>query len=118
MYFIIYRIIIFIPWVFLYFIGDKYPLTAASQASLAQPLIAHTLGLLIFIPYFVFSKRVKATFNQPLEPDNKLEGVMVPIQTFFGKVEVFLYKIRKFLIPLTLAFIMLTFFLVILITAL
>jgi len=117
MYFIIYRIAIFIPWVFLYFIGGKYPLTTASQASLAQPLIAHTLGLLIFIPYFVFSKRVKATFTQPLEVDNWLEGVIGPIQPFFGKIEVFLHKARKFLIPLTLAFIILTFFMGILITA-
>jgi hypothetical protein len=117
MYFIIYRIAIFIPWVFIYFIGSKYPLTAASQANLAQPLIAHTLGLLIFIPYFVFSKRVKVTFNQPLEVGNSLEGVIVPIQPFFEKLEVFLHKTGKFLIPLTFAFIILTFFLGILITA-
>ena len=117
MYFIIYRIVIFIPWVFLYFIGGKYPLTAASQANLVQPLIAHTLGLLIFIPYFVFSKRVKATFNQPLEVGNRIEGMLEPIQPFFLKLEVFLRKAGKFLIPLVLVFIILTFFLGILITA-
>ena len=117
MYFIIYRIAIFIPWVFIYFIGGKYPLTAASEVSLVQPLIAHTLGLLIFIPYFVLSKRVKATFNQPLKPGNRFEGMMVPIQPFFRKVESFLHKTRFFLIPLTLVVIIMTFFLVILITA-
>jgi len=116
-YFIFYRVVIFIPWVYIYFLGGKYPLTSASQGNLAQPLIAHAIGLLILIPYFIFSKRVKATFTLPLEPGRGLEAFMVSIQPVFEKVEAFLNKTRKFAIPGILAFIFLNIFLAILITA-
>ena len=116
-YFILYRAAIFIPWLYIYFAGGKYPLTSASQASLVQPLLAHIIGLFILVPYFVFSKRVKATFNLPLNPGLSLEGLMIPFQPFIEKVEIFLHRTRKFLILEVLAFIILNIFLAILVTA-
>jgi hypothetical protein len=116
-YFILYRAAIFIPWVYIYFLGEKYPLTSASRGNLAQPLIAHAVGLLILIPYFLFSKRVKATFTLPLGPGLRLEGFMVSIQPFFDRVGAFLNRAGKFLIPGILAFILLNIFLAILFTS-
>jgi len=117
-YFIIYRIVLFIPWVFIFLAGDKYPLTSAAQASLAQPFLAHTIGLLIFVPYFIFSKRVKATFIEPLDTTKTIERVMVKLQPRFDKFGGFLYKTRKFLILEVIGLIILTVFLGILIMAL
>lgn len=117
-YFIVYRIILYIPWVFIYLAGSNLPLTSSAQNSLIQPFVAHTIGILVLVPYFVFSRRVKATFQLPLEPSKTLEAIMVKVQPFFARVEGFLDKTRKWLILEVLGLIIFTLFFGILITSL
>lgn len=117
-YFIVYRIALFIPWVFIFLAGDNYPLTSSAQASLGQPFIAHTIGLLIFVPYFIYSKRVKATFVKPLERGKWQEDFMFKVQPFFDKVEGFFNKTRKYIIFEVIGLIVVTVALGIVISAL
>lgn len=117
-YFIFYRVAIFLPWLFIFFLSEGVPLTASSQANITQPMLAHTFGLMVMVPYFVYSRRVKVTFTEPLNPEIGLEKMMIPLQPFFDKTARFFHKTRKFIIPITIAFIIVSFFLAIVITSL
>lgn len=64
-----------------------------------QPLFASIIGCLVFVPYFVFSKRVRATFTHSLDRSVVWERILLPATPLLEKWAAFLWRTRRFLYP-------------------
>lgn len=64
-----------------------------------SPIIANLFICLVFIPYFVYSKRVQRTFINPLKSTHMLDRWYVPIESAIIGFYSFLRRHRPWLFP-------------------
>ncbi len=110
-YFLFNKMLFFILWTFIAVYSVNIHLTAESNLNIFQVFFANIIGLIIFIPYFTFSRRAKNTFSQDLVQNIALDRIIVFLVPFLDKLQIFFYKIRKYFFLLIPAFIGLVVFL-------
>ncbi|MDA3954572.1 MAG: DUF2569 family protein [Bacteroidales bacterium] len=79
--------------------SSNYLITQQSSNSVTYQFFGSIVGGLIFIPFFIYSKRVKSTFTLPLNTKDSLENLFASVEKFVSSLEKFLWKRRKLLIP-------------------
>jgi hypothetical protein len=94
------------------------PLSPASNMELVGDMFGSIIGCLIFVPYFLFSKRVGATFIKDFTPGNGWDAMVKPFGPFLLGFMNFLRRLKLFIIPLIVVYAALTAFIAIAIQAL
>lgn len=92
---------------FLIFYGAVYyqmQFTAESTSNFALT-IGEAIGSLVIVPYFVLSKRVRTTFVQPLNKENILDRLWIPLLPQLEQLSAFLWKTKRFIFLELIAFI-------------
>jgi hypothetical protein len=107
-FYIFYRLLWIVAAIGIYVGSIGLPLTQASNLELATDFFGSIVGAMIFVPYFLFSKRVNATFVN--EPSDKsfFDKIVKPITPVIAGFAGFLRKTKLFVILLILGYAVLT----------
>ena len=89
------------------------PLAPGSNMELVGDMLGSVIGCLIFVPYFLFSKRVGATFVRDFTSGNGWDAMVKPFGPFLLGFMNVLRKLKLFIIPLIVVYAALTAFIAI-----
>ncbi len=89
---------------FIMIFSSNYHLTLQSNNAVVYQFFGSIIGGLIFIPFFIYSKRVKHTFTIPINTEDSLENLFVHIEKFANSLEQFLGQRKKLLIPMIILY--------------
>ncbi|NTU73422.1 DUF2569 domain-containing protein [Candidatus Roizmanbacteria bacterium] len=70
--------------------------------------MGETIGCLVIVPYFILSKRVRATFIYPLNKEKILDRLWIPLLPRLERLSLLLWKTRRFLVVEIIVFIVVT----------
>jgi hypothetical protein len=115
--YIFHRLVWIIAVIAVFVAALHLPKTAASNMQLTGDMFGSIIGCLIFVPYFLFSKRVAATFVNDFSPGNGWDAMVRPFAPFLQGLTGFLRKLKLFIIPLIIVYAALTVFIAIFIQA-
>jgi hypothetical protein len=116
--YILYRMVYLLFITAIYLSSTHYMLTSASNMELCLEFFGGIIGSLLFIPYFIYSKKAKEIFVTEGDPGKAADRFIKPCEPFLQKFMDFLTRAGKLLIPMVIGFIVVQFIIILIIIAL